>query len=128
MTTGRPPRRGRGRAGGWPGPGGFSRRRDVSFERTWEASLAKLRGGQPPPAPIDEVLEDFDWTVARIGDQYYRVGGTDLRVVEIPPAKGLPRLNAWFSIGADEMVHAIEVEVVESEREEDEGGGPELDP
>ncbi len=106
----------------------FSRRRDVIFEPTWEASLSNLRGGHAPPAPIDQVLEEFDWTVSRIGDEYYRVGGTDLRVVDIPPARGLTRLNAWFSIGEDGKVHAILIEAVQTEEEEDVGGGPELDP
>lgn len=101
--------------------------RDVRFQPTWEADVERLRSGQAPPAPVDEVLEEFDWTIARIGDQYPEIEGTGLRVMEIPPARGLPRLNAWFRIGDDGIVCAESVEEVASEEEEDQEAGPELD-
>jgi hypothetical protein len=95
----------------------------VQFEPSWEQDLERLRRGQPPPAPIDEVLEAFDWTVARIGDSYAEVGGTRLRVVEILPSRGLLRLNAWFTFGEDRLVHGIAIDEVGAAEEEDEDGG-----
>lgn len=106
--------------------GGFSYR-DVRFEPTWEADVERLRGGHPAPAPIDEVLEKFDFIVSRAAEQYPEVPGTDYRVMEIAPARGLPRLNAWFRVAEDGVVSAEHVEEAETEGEEDVEAGPQMD-
>lgn len=93
--------------------------RRIQFEASWEADLEQLRAGQQPPADVDEVVDGIDWTLGRLADQYPEVAGTPFRVLQIPSARGLPELNAWFTVEDDHVCchRLLEAETFDEEDE-----------
>ncbi len=98
---------------------GLPRFRDVRFEPTWEEDLARLRGGSPAPAPIDEVVGELSVILGSLADTYPTVGGTPFRKLDVVSARGLPALTAWFRIENDECVACYHLDEVTEEAEED---------
>ncbi len=98
---------------------GTRRFRDVRFEPTWEDDLARLRGGSPAPAPVDEVVGELSVILGSLADTYPPVGGTPFRKLDVVSARGLPPLTAWFRIESDECVACYHLDEVLEEAEED---------
>jgi hypothetical protein len=98
--------------------GQASNYRNVQYEASWEADLVQLRGGVPAPAPVDEVIESLDWTLGRLADDYPLVGATGFRVMNIPSARDVPALEAWFTVKSD-RVCCHRLLVAETAAEED---------
>lgn len=93
--------------------------RDVRFEPTWEDDLERLRGGQPAPAAIDEVVGELSVVLASLAEAYAPVGGTPFRKLDIVAARGLPALTAWFRIEDDARVACYHLDEVADDAEED---------
>lgn len=97
------------------------RYRGVRYEPSWEQDLDRLRAGQPPPAPVDEVISDVEPVLSRIADLYPLVADSPFRVLNIVSARGLPALTVWFRIESDECVACLHLEEAPVAAEEDEG-------
>lgn len=93
--------------------------RNVRFEPTWETDLERLRGGNPSPAPVDEVVGEISVILGALADEYPPVGGTPFRKLDVVSARGLPALTAWFRIESDECVACYHLDEVVEEAEED---------
>ena len=82
-----------------------------------------LRAGAPAPAPVDEVIEEVELILSRIGEKYPQVAGTQYRVLSTVPARGLPSLNVWFKIEDETCVSCHHLEPAELADEEDSSDG-----
>lgn len=101
--------------------------RRIRYEPAWEVDLARLRGGKPAPAEIDEIISEIEPVLSRLCEEYPLVNGTNFRVMSIVAARGLPRLDAWFQVESEECVVCFRLEEVIVAEEEDDDGDDDAD-